>query len=80
MAKTSSPTKSSAYATRHKPDAKRLQTVPTRIGRLTKIGTNEWGKPLVECPRCGGRATTGRTGEVWCNECDFSTVGMAGCG
>ncbi len=60
--------------------ARRPQTVPTRIGRLVKLGVNEWGKPLVQCPRCGGVATTGRTGEVWCNECDFTSAGMTGCG
>ncbi len=79
MGKTAS-RNSNDRTSKHKPAARRLPTVSTRIGRLIKIGTNEWGKPLVECPRCGGTATTGRTGEVWCSECDFSTVGMAGCG
>ncbi|MGB8646300.1 MAG: hypothetical protein WCF84_13770 [Anaerolineae bacterium] len=62
------------------PPAQRRQTIATRIGRLVQLGTNEWGKPLVQCPHCGGTATTGRTGEVWCHDCGFTTVGLSGCG
>ncbi len=64
----------------HRPAGQRPQTVPTRIGRLIKVGVSEWGKPLVQCPQCGGTATTGRTGEVWCRQCEFTTVGLSGCG
>ncbi len=66
-----------------RPEKRRRKAPPriqTRVGRLIKFGVNEWGKPLVRCPQCGGTATTGRTGEVWCRECGYTSAALAGCG
>ena len=52
----------------------------TRIGNLHRLGTNEWGKALVECPECGAKATAGKAGAVWCMECGFSSAVLVGCG
>ncbi len=61
------------------PRLRRAQ-VKTRLGWLPRVGTNEWGKPLVSCPQCGRPATATGTGDVWCRECGFTTAQLAGCG
>ena len=54
--------------------------VPTNIGRLLRVGTNEWGKPLVACPQCGAPAVVDATRAVWCRACGYTSNGIAGCG
>lgn len=66
-----------------KPNAarKRLRETiaQTKLGALKRIGTNPWGKALVQCPQCGEPAVAGKSGEVWCRACGFDTATLVGC-
>ncbi len=54
--------------------------VLTNIGCLRRVGTNEWGKPLVACPNCGAPAVVDATQIVWCRACGYTSNGLIGCG
>ncbi|HEX7592774.1 MAG TPA: hypothetical protein VF429_01255 [Anaerolineae bacterium] len=61
--------------------ATRIQPrVVTNIGRRRRVGTNEWGKPLVACPQCRAPAVVDATQSVWCSACGYTSNGLAGCG
>ncbi len=54
--------------------------VLTNLGRRRRVGTNEWGKPLVACPQCRAPALVDATRSVWCRACGYTSNGLAGCG
>lgn len=53
--------------------------VQTNIGRLPRVGTNDWGKVMVACPQCGAPAVVDVTQVVWCRACGYTSVGLVGC-
>jgi len=58
---------------------KQTARVQTRRGRLKRVGTNAWGKPLVACQQCRAPAVVDATRNIYCRACGYTTLGLAGC-